>query len=66
MPEDDAPYEVWAAGDNPRAAEDAARVLGRLGGDAREAALVEAGRLYGRDHARARAALVDGSHRSAG
>ncbi len=62
MPEDDEPYEVWTAGDEPRAAENARRVLGGLGGNDREGALVEAGRLYGRDHARARTALADGTH----
>ena len=58
--EDDTPYEVWTVADERGAEKDAERLLGGPGGDGREAALIEAGRLYGRDHARARAARVDG------
>jgi hypothetical protein len=61
-PEDDAIDEVWTVADPASAQRNAERVLGGSGGSAREAALVEAGRLYGRDHARARAALEDGTH----
>jgi hypothetical protein len=60
--EGDGPYDVWTVADAGGAEERAERALGGgIGGD-RERALVEAGRLYGRDHARARAALADGTH----
>jgi hypothetical protein len=58
-PEAEEPYEVWTVADEQGAQTSAGRLLG---GEDREAALVEAGRLYGRDHARARAALEDGTH----
>jgi hypothetical protein len=58
---EDEPYEVWTVADERSAQKSAERLLGGPGGD-RERALVEAGRLYGRDHARARAALADGTH----
>jgi hypothetical protein len=61
-PEDEATYEVWTVADEQGARKNAERVLGGPGGEERERALVEAGRLYGRDHARARAALADGTH----
>lgn len=61
LPDEDA-YEIWTVADEQRARKNAAPVLGGAGGDERERALVEAGRLYGRDHARARAALRDGTH----
>lgn len=60
MPEEGEPYEVWTVGDERRAHERVERWIGSP--NAREEALVEAGRLYGRDHARARAALADGTH----
>jgi hypothetical protein len=58
---DDEQYEVWTPADEQRAQKDAERLMGVIG-EGREAALVEGGRLYGRDHARARAALKDGTH----
>jgi hypothetical protein len=61
-PEDDERYDIWTMADEQSALENAERLIGGLGGDDRERALVEAGRLYGRDHARARAALEDGTH----
>jgi hypothetical protein len=64
-PGDDAPYDVWTVAGERGALltqPHAERLIGGTGSTDRESALVEAGRLYGRDHARARAALADGSH----
>jgi hypothetical protein len=55
-------YVVWTVADEHAARANAERVIGGPRCSEREAALVEAGRLYGRDHARARAALADGTH----
>ncbi len=59
---DDEPYEVWTVADERGVQERAERLIGGAGAADREGALVETGRLYGRDHARARAALADGTH----
>jgi hypothetical protein len=59
-PTDDGPYEVRTVA-HERGAQEHAERLSPDGAE-RESALVEAGRLYGRDHARARAALADGTH----
>lgn len=50
--DDDEPYEVWMVADERRAQGSAERLIGAPGGEDRERALVEAGRFYGRDHAR--------------